>query len=82
MPPKVFLTTLLEQIVLHTGDVSVIESHDSMGTLLTVSVHPNDMGLVIGKQGAMIAAIRNVMRGAGARLQERVHVKLNDPREA
>jgi uncharacterized protein len=50
-----------------------------MGVLLTVSASKNDMGLIIGRSGSTIQAIRVIVRALGSKLDQRVNVKLDEP---
>lgn len=57
----------------------VTESKDDMGVLLTVDIHKDDMGLVVGKKGETAKAIRLLVRIVGVLHQARVSVKINEP---
>ena len=46
--------------------------------VLEVSVHPDDMGKIIGKRGRVAQAIRTVVRAAAAREGMDVHVDIVD----
>jgi predicted RNA-binding protein YlqC (UPF0109 family) len=50
-----------------------------MGVLLSVKLGEGDAGLVIGRQGKTIQAIRTVMAVVGAKNRARVNVKLEVP---
>lgn len=56
------LQYLLTNIVDHPDDVSIDENADSERTLLTIHVHPDDMGKVIGKSGRIIRALRDLVK--------------------
>jgi len=45
-----FLQLILENIVDNPADIHIESQDDELGTLLTLKVHPQDMGLVIGKK--------------------------------
>ncbi len=46
-------------------------------TLYHLSVAPEDMGRVIGKQGRIAKAIRSVMRAAAAQVGEKISVEID-----
>lgn len=47
-------------------------------TLIEVSVNPEDVGRIIGRQGRVIKAIRTLARAAGSRHDLRIEVELID----
>ena len=53
---------LLTSIVDHPDDVMIDENTDSERTMLTIHVHPEDMGKVIGKSGRIIRALRDLIK--------------------
>jgi len=77
--PQEFLEYLVKGIVDNPGDVQVEKTIDDIGTLLTLSLNPNDMGQVIGRQGATAKSIRTLVRVAGMKTGARVNVKINEP---
>lgn len=56
------LLFLLSQIVDHPGDITVDETNDGGKILLTIHAHTEDMGKIIGKQGRIIKAIRDLIK--------------------
>lgn len=76
---QAFLETILQAIVEFPRDVRVDRRVDEMGVLLTVSVNKQDMGRVIGRQGATSDALRLLLRIVGMREQKRVNVKILEP---
>lgn len=71
---------LVSQIVDHPDDIQIEESVDENNTrLITFTVHPDDMGKVIGKGGKIISAIREIVKVKAIKQQERVRVILKDP---
>lgn len=69
---------LARELVDDPDAVSVTESSDERGILLTVRVAPDDMGKVIGRGGRTAKAIRTVVRTAAARQGVSVHVDIAD----
>jgi predicted RNA-binding protein YlqC (UPF0109 family) len=76
-----FLEYVLKSLVNHPDDVKIDKQVDEMGVLLLIKVHPEDMGLVIGKGGATIRAIRNLVKIVGLRNRARVNIKLEEPQK-
>lgn len=57
-----FLKFLVENIVEHTDDIKIEKKDDELGTLLTLQVNEGDMGIIIGKKGATVNALRSILR--------------------
>lgn len=74
-----FLTYLVQSIVDHPDDVAVDRKVDEMGVLLTLKVHPQDMGQVVGRRGATANAIRSLLRIVGIKNNARVNLKIEEP---
>jgi len=69
---------LLEYLVTSLVDdpesVKIERSDAGSSISYQISVHPDDVGKVIGRQGRIIKAIRTVMRAAGSVNGEQVDV--------
>jgi uncharacterized protein len=76
---KEFLEFIVESIVDVPEDVVVERIVDERGVLITLSVNPKDMGMIIGRQGSTAKAIRTLLRVVGARNNARVNLKINEP---
>ncbi len=76
---KAVLETILQAIVSQPEKVSVTRATDEMGVLLTVKLGEGDAGVVIGKKGQSINAIRSVINIVGRKNQAKVNVKLDVP---
>ena len=74
-----FVEYVVKSIVDHPDDVQVAREIDEMGVLLTLTVNPEDMGQVIGRQGATAKSIRTLLRVIGAKNNARVNLKINEP---
>lgn len=74
-----FVEFVLKTIVDQPDDVKVDRTVDEMGVLLTVTVHPDDMGKVIGKSGQTAKAIRSLLKVVGAKNDARVNMKIIEP---
>ncbi len=76
---KEFLEFIVKSIVDAPEDVVVDRVVDERGVLITLSVNPKDMGMIIGRQGSTAKAIRTLLRVVGARNNARVNLKINEP---
>ena len=74
-----FLEYMVKGLVNHPDDVVIKRKVDEMGVLLTLSVHPDDMGQIIGKMGNTAKSIRTLLRVVGMRNDARVNLKINEP---
>lgn len=80
------MKNLLEYILIHLVDnpdsVEVNEEVADNGMhIYTISVHPDDVGRVIGKGGSVIHAIRNIGKIRSIKEGVRAVIKLADERE-
>lgn len=73
------LEYVVKNLVDHPDDVKVERKVDEMGVLLTLTVHPEDMGQIIGREGATARAIRTMVRIAGLKAHARVNLKIEEP---
>lgn len=74
-----FLQFVVQSLVKDPGAVKIDRKIDEMGVLLTLTVNPEDMGTVIGRQGNTARAIRTLLRVIGAKNNARVNLKLEEP---
>jgi len=74
-----FLEYLIKSIVDHPDDVKIERSIDDLGVLLRLKVHREDMGQVVGRQGATAKAIRSLLRIVGIKHNARVNLKIEEP---
>lgn len=75
-----FLTHVTANLVDHKDAIKVDRVVDDKGVLLTLHVHPEDMGKVIGREGATAHAIRTVLRGKGRKMNAHISVKIAEPK--
>ena len=74
-----FLEYVVKALVDNPDDVKINRTVDEMGVLLTLSVHKDDMGKVIGRSGQTAKAIRTVLRVVGMKNDARVNLKIEEP---
>ncbi len=74
-----FLEYVIKALVDNADDVKITRVVDEMGVLLTLSVHKDDMGKVIGRSGATAKAIRTILRVVGMKYDARVNLKIEEP---
>ena len=73
---KELILVIAKALVDHPEDVRVDEKEDDRGTVYMLSVHPEDIGKVIGKQGRIAKALRTVVASAAVKSQGRVLVDI------
>jgi len=74
-----FLEFVVKALVDTPDAVKVSRSVDEMGVLLTLSVAPDDMGKIIGRDGNIAKALRTLLRVVGMKHNARVNLKINEP---
>ncbi len=79
-PDQQFLEYVVKALVDHPDEVVIVRTVDNMGVLLTLTVHPDDMGKVIGKGGKIATlALRPLLHIVGMKHNARVNLKINEP---
>jgi predicted RNA-binding protein YlqC (UPF0109 family) len=82
MTASAFFLSLLEKLVAHPENLQIQETQDDLGTLLTLTCHPEDMKIIIGRQGQTVQALRTILRMYGSKHSLRVNLKVIDtPKE-
>jgi uncharacterized protein len=76
---QAFLEYAVKALVDHPESVETTRTIDQMGVLLTLVVHPDDMGKIIGKSGKTAEALRILLRVVGMKGNARVNLKINEP---
>ncbi len=74
-----FLESVVKTLVDNPDSVNVNRTVDEMGVLLTLDVHADDMGKIIGRSGNTAKAIRTLLRVVGMKNDARVNLKINEP---
>jgi len=75
----VVLTSLLKSLVTKPEEVKITRQIDEMGVLLSIQVHPQDMGIVIGRNGAMATAIKTLMKAVGKANHMNLRIRFLEP---
>lgn len=74
------LSGLVEEsvkLVVNEPDSVAVESANDRGAVIySVTVAPNDVGRVIGKDGRVVSSIRQLVGAAGAKANEKAIVKI------
>jgi predicted RNA-binding protein YlqC (UPF0109 family) len=73
---RYFLEFVLQRLIDHPDDVDLRQIEEERHLTFQVSVHPDDLGKVIGRNGRTINAIRGMLNAAGSRNDQRVTVEL------
>ena len=73
------LIAIVSGLVEDTDSIKVEKEEPNENGLVVYNLHvaPEDMGRVIGKQGRIAKAIRNIMRAAAGRKNERIMVEID-----
>ncbi|HOR13834.1 MAG TPA: KH domain-containing protein [Clostridia bacterium] len=67
---------IAENLVDKPDEVRVAVKEEEQSTIIELTVAPEDMGKVIGKQGRIAKAIRTVVKAASAREDKRYVVEI------
>ncbi len=78
MRARAALEHVVAALVEHPDAISIEEVEDDDGVVLELTVHPDDVGKVIGKRGRTAKALRTLVRAAGALDDEDVTVEIID----
>lgn len=74
-----FVEYIVRNIVNHPDDVKSERIVDERGVLITLHIHPEDMGYVIGRQGQTARSLRTLLKIVGAKNNARVNLKIYEP---
>jgi predicted RNA-binding protein YlqC (UPF0109 family) len=66
----------VQNIVSYPLEVEVEEFYDEVGTVYGVRVHPEDIGRVIGREGRVANALRNLVKAAATKTGTHVTVEI------
>jgi uncharacterized protein len=76
---QAFLDYTVKALVDNPDAVVITRGVDEMGVLLTLTVAPDDMGKIIGRDGNIAKALRTLLRVVGMKHNARVNLKINEP---
>jgi len=76
---KTWFTDILKGLVAHPDDLLIDEKTDELGILFTVSAHNDDIGVLIGRKGEHVNALRCLLRVRGHLDDMKVSLKINSP---
>ena len=79
MKDQEFVEYVVKALVENQDEVKVERRVDEMGVLITLDVAAEDMGKIIGRDGATAKALRTLLRVVGMKNNARVHLKINEP---
>lgn len=77
VPVKELVEVLAKVLVDHPDQVIVAQTDSERSVHLQLTVAPEDMGKVIGKQGKIANAIRTIVKAAAVKDGRRVHVDID-----
>lgn len=77
VPVKELVEILAKALVDQTDQVLVVQTETEKSVHLQLTVAPEDMGKVIGKQGKIANAIRTLVKAAAVKDGRRVHMDID-----
>jgi len=76
---KEFLELLVKNIVNNPDDVSITEEIEGTVNNYKISVNPDDMGIVIGKEGRTIKSLRSLAKSKAIKDGIKINIELVEP---
>lgn len=73
---KELIETIVMALVDHPEEVRITEDEQENAITYHLSVHSEDMGKVIGKQGRIAKAIRTVVHAASSNQTKRIYLEI------
>ncbi|WP_281887683.1 KH domain-containing protein [Paenibacillus sp. YYML68] len=73
---KDLITVIAKALVDHPEEVRVNTVEDDRSVTYELSVHPDDVGKVIGKQGRIAKSLRTVVTSAAVKQSKRISVEI------
>jgi len=71
-----FLQFIVENIVVNKDAIKIESQDDELWTLLTLQVHEDDMGIIIGKKWATVNSLRSILRLLGMKIGKKINLKV------
>ena len=78
-PASEYLIAIVRPLLSSPESLSVEQTVDDMGVLLTIKVHKDDMGTIVGRNGETAKAVRQLVRIVGLIGKQRVSIRINEP---
>lgn len=75
---KKALEYIITQIVDEPEKVEINEQEENGMINFTISVAPSDMGKIIGKNGKVIRAVRNVLKISAIKQNKKINIALSE----
>ena len=75
---KQLIETIVSSLVDHPESISISTMEEEDKITYQLSVHKEDMGKVIGKQGRVAKAIRTVIYAAGSTQQKKIYLEISE----
>lgn len=75
---KQLIETIVSSLVDHPESISIKMVEEEEKITYQLSVHKEDMGKVIGKQGRVAKAIRTVIYAAGSTQQKKIYLEISE----
>lgn len=72
------LHTIVASLVENEEAIIIEETEDNDTINFLVTVAPEDMGKIIGKEGKVIRSLRNVMKIPAMKQNKRIQINLNE----
>ena len=79
MRAEKMILSILQQMVSKPDEVQLARSNDNRGVVLTLTSNASDAGIIIGKGGETLNAIRKLALIVGRWDKESVRIVYNDP---
>jgi len=76
-----FLQYVITKITKHPDAVTITQEEDEESIRFHITVHPDDAGLVIGKEGKVINSLRNLLKTQTTQ-EKRVYLDLTNEKPA
>lgn len=73
---EALIQTIVKPLVDYPNEVEVTIEEEASKMIYHLTVHPNDVGKVIGKNGRIAKAIRTVVYAAGSDTKNRIYLDI------
>ncbi len=73
---KDLIETIVKPLVDYPEEVVITEAHDNHTITYKLSVHKEDVGKIIGKNGRVAKAIRSVIYSSPLQSNKRIHLDI------